>query len=114
MIDLQLLRNPEFVEQLQNAAEAKRMKYDAYLLAATFDERRQVAGQLDRTRARQKTLSASFRDADAATRAASTASELASSASCSAADSSSSASMIETCSTFSNWCTRYRPCVSRP
>jgi len=70
MIDLQLLRNPEFVEQLQNAAEAKRMKYDAYLLAATFDERRQVAGQLDQTRARQKTLSASFRDADAATRAA--------------------------------------------
>jgi seryl-tRNA synthetase len=70
MIDLQLLRNPEFVEQLQNAAKAKRMDFDAYLLAATFDERRLVAGQLDSVRARQKELSARFRDADAETRAA--------------------------------------------
>jgi seryl-tRNA synthetase len=62
MIDLQLLRNPEFVAQLQNAAEAKRMKFDAYQLAATFDERRQVAGQVDRLRAQQRELSVRFRD----------------------------------------------------
>ena len=70
MIDLQLLRNPEFVEQLQNAAKSKRMDFDAYLLAATFDERRLVVGQLDSMRARQKAFSARFRDADAETRAA--------------------------------------------
>jgi len=70
MIDLQLLRNPEFVEQLQNAAKSKRMDFDAYLLSATFDERRLVAGQLDSMRAQQKALSARFRDADADTRAA--------------------------------------------
>ena len=70
MIDLQRLRNPEFVKQLQNAAEAKHMDFDAHLLAATFDERRQLAGRLDRTRAQQKALSARFRDADAAARAA--------------------------------------------
>lgn len=70
MIDLQLLRNPDFVEQLQNAAKSKRMDFDAYMLAATFDERRRVTGQLDSMRARQKALSARFRDADADTRAA--------------------------------------------
>ena len=70
MIDLQLLRNPEFTEQLQNAAKSKHMDFDAYQLAATFDERRLVAGQLDRARAQHKALSARFRDADAETRAA--------------------------------------------
>jgi seryl-tRNA synthetase len=71
MIDLQLLRNPGFVEQLQNAAKSKRMDFDAYQLAASYDERRRLAGALDSTRAGgQKALSAQFRDADAAARAA--------------------------------------------
>ena len=70
MIDLQLLRNPGFAEQLQNAAKSKHMDFDAYQLAASYDERRRLAGALDSTRARQKALSAQFRDADAAARAA--------------------------------------------
>jgi seryl-tRNA synthetase len=70
MIDLQLLRNQEFGEQLQRAAKSKHMEFDAYLLVATFDERRLAAGQVDATRTRQKALSARFRDADAETRTA--------------------------------------------
>ena len=56
MIDLQLLRDPGYVRQLQEAADAKGMDFDADALAAAFSRRRLLAGQLDDARARQKKL----------------------------------------------------------
>jgi seryl-tRNA synthetase len=73
VIDLQLLRDPQYVEQLHEAAKLKRMSFDAHALAAAFDERRRIVGRSDEARAQQKAMSARFRDADAATRATLTA-----------------------------------------
>ncbi|MEU8180254.1 serine--tRNA ligase [Micromonospora sp. NPDC049047] len=69
MINVQLLRDPAFVDQLGRAAKLKRMDFDANELSAAFEARRKIVGLVDEARARQKTLSKSFRDADADTRA---------------------------------------------
>ncbi|MDG4807196.1 serine--tRNA ligase [Micromonospora sp. WMMD1120] len=69
MINVQLLRDPAFVDQLGRAAQLKRMNFDANQLSAAFEDRRKIVGLVDDARARQKSLSKGFRDADDATRA---------------------------------------------
>ncbi|QOC93913.1 serine--tRNA ligase [Micromonospora craniellae] len=70
MINVQLLRDPAFVAQLGRAAELKRLDFDANQLSEAFAERRRIVGLVDQTRARQKSLSNRFREADAETRSA--------------------------------------------
>ena len=70
VIDVQLLRDPAFVEQLSLAAQQKRMTFDAHQLSDAFQERRRIVGLVDDARARQKALSSRFRDADTETRTA--------------------------------------------
>ncbi|MEV4656454.1 serine--tRNA ligase [Micromonospora sp. NPDC049301] len=69
MINVQLLRDPSFVEKLGLAAKQKRLDFDADQLAAAFENRRRIVGLVDEARARQKSLSNRFRDADHETRA---------------------------------------------